>query len=91
MALVDSLDTDPATREQIRELVEHKNFPALDLLLERFEGCPAQKALKKLPALFGSSRSSRRHAPSSPTRRRTALLTRWRISTTPFPPSDWIT
>lgn len=54
MALVDSLDTDPATREQIRELVEHKNFPALDLLLERFEGCPAQKALKKLPALFGS-------------------------------------
>lgn len=53
-ALVDSLDTDPATREQIRELVEHKNFPALDLLLERFEGCPAQKALKKLPALFGS-------------------------------------
>ena len=53
-ALVDSLDTDPATREQIRELVEHKNFPALDLLLERFEGCSAQKALKKLPALFGS-------------------------------------
>ncbi|PWM23019.1 MAG: ATP phosphoribosyltransferase regulatory subunit [Oscillospiraceae bacterium] len=53
-ALVDSLGTDPATREQIRELVEHKNFPALDLLLERFDGCPAQKALRKLPALFGS-------------------------------------
>lgn len=53
-ALVNSLDTDPVTREQIRELVEHKNFPALDSLLEKFEGCPAQKALKKLPALFGS-------------------------------------
>ncbi|MBP1577940.1 MAG: ATP phosphoribosyltransferase regulatory subunit [Oscillospiraceae bacterium] len=53
-ALVDSLNTDAVTREQIRELVEHKNFPALDSLLERFEGEPAQKALKKLPALFGS-------------------------------------
>ncbi len=53
-ALVDSLATDAVTREQIRELVEHKNFPALDLLLERFEGCPAQQALNKLPALFGS-------------------------------------
>lgn len=54
-ALVNSLDTDAATREQIRELVEHKNFPALDSLLEKFEGEPAQKALKKLPALFGSA------------------------------------
>lgn len=54
-ALVDSLNTDADTREQIRELVEHKNFPALDQLLERFNGFPAQKALKKLPALFGSS------------------------------------
>ncbi|HWP51597.1 MAG TPA: ATP phosphoribosyltransferase regulatory subunit [Clostridia bacterium] len=52
-ALVDSLNTDATTREQIRELVEHKNFPALDRLLERFAGFPAQKALKKLPALFG--------------------------------------
>ncbi len=54
-ALVDSLNTDKATREQIRELVEHKNFPALDRILEQFEGRPAQKALKKLPALFGSA------------------------------------
>lgn len=54
-ALVESLNTDKATREQIRELVEHKNFPALDLLLEQFEGFPAQRALKKLPALFGSA------------------------------------
>lgn len=53
-ALVESLNTDKATREQIRELVEHKNFPALDLLLEQFEDFPAQRALKKLPALFGS-------------------------------------
>jgi len=53
-ALVNSLDADASVREQIRELVEHKNFPALDMLLEKFEGSPAQKALKKLPALFGS-------------------------------------
>ena len=53
-ALVDSLGAAPEIGEQIRDLVEHKNFPALDSLLEQFEGCPAQKALKKLPALFGS-------------------------------------
>ena len=54
-ALVDSLNTDTATHEQIRELVEHKNFPALDHILEQFAGYPAQKALKQLPALFGSA------------------------------------
>lgn len=54
-ALLDSLHTDYATREQIRELVEHKNFPALDHLLERFTDAPAYRALRKLPALFGSS------------------------------------
>jgi len=53
-ALVESLGAAPEVGEQIRDLVEHKNFPALDSLLEQFEGCPAQKALKKLPALFGS-------------------------------------
>ncbi|WMJ84198.1 ATP phosphoribosyltransferase regulatory subunit [Oscillospiraceae bacterium LTW-04] len=54
-ALIDSLNTDADTREQIRELVEHKNFPALDQILDRFSDFPAQKALKKLPALFGSA------------------------------------
>jgi len=53
-ALVDSLNAPAEIGEQIRDLVEHKNFPALDSLLEQFEDCPAQKALKKLPALFGS-------------------------------------
>ena len=53
-ALIESLGTDENTSEQIRELVEHKNFPALDSILENFKSCKASVALKKLPALFGS-------------------------------------
>ena len=52
-ALVESLSADDSIREQIRELVEHKNFPALDNLLEPFEDSPACRALRRLPALFG--------------------------------------
>lgn len=54
-ALLDSLQTDAATREQIRELVEQKNFPSLDNLLERFCESSAYRALKRLPALFGEA------------------------------------
>ncbi|MEG2175147.1 MAG: ATP phosphoribosyltransferase regulatory subunit [Oscillospiraceae bacterium] len=52
-ALVESLGVDSDTAEQIRELIEHKNFPALDSLLEPFGEAPAVRALRRLPALFG--------------------------------------
>jgi ATP phosphoribosyltransferase regulatory subunit len=52
-ALVESLNADAGVREEIREAVERKNFPALDRLMERFEESSARSALKKLPSLFG--------------------------------------
>lgn len=52
-ALVENLKANDDIREEIREMIEHKNFPALDRLLSRFADCPAKNALRRLPALFG--------------------------------------
>ncbi|WP_101909582.1 ATP phosphoribosyltransferase regulatory subunit [Marasmitruncus massiliensis] len=52
-ALIDSLDTDDATKEEIRQSVEQKNYAALNDLLEQFGSSKAAAALKYLPRLFG--------------------------------------
>jgi ATP phosphoribosyltransferase regulatory subunit len=52
-ALVESLNAKDDEREEIRETIEHKNFPALERLLNRFADSPAKSALRRLPALFG--------------------------------------
>lgn len=51
--LVGKLDADEITKEKIRKLIEQKNFPALNDLLDTFGANPITAALKKLPALFG--------------------------------------
>lgn len=52
-SLIDSLDTDDDTKEEIRCNVEQKNYAALNDLLEQFNESPAATALKYLPRLFG--------------------------------------
>ena len=51
--LVRRLGADADTVENIRSLIEVKNYPALCDLLDDFKGNPAAAALKKLPRLFG--------------------------------------
>jgi ATP phosphoribosyltransferase regulatory subunit len=52
-ALIDSLDTDDASKEEIRQSVEQKNYAALNDLLEQFGSSKAAAALKYLPRRFG--------------------------------------
>ena len=51
--LVSKLDASEKDKENIRKLIENKNFPALNDLLDSFGNSPVTNALKKLPALFG--------------------------------------
>ncbi len=52
-ALVRSLGTDEAFNEELRTLVEGKNFAALNDLLAPYSDLPAYEALRRLPQLFG--------------------------------------
>ena len=51
--LVNKLDTDIATKEEIRSLIEVKNYPALNDLLDSIGNNEITNALKQLPRLFG--------------------------------------
>lgn len=51
--LVSKLDTDSETKEQIRSLIEVKNYPALNDLLDSIGDNRITKALKQIPRLFG--------------------------------------
>ncbi len=51
--LVGKLETTDKTKEKIRRLIETKNFPALNDLLDTLGKSPVTEALKTLPALFG--------------------------------------
>lgn len=51
--LVNKLDTDVATKEAIRSLIEVKNYPALNDLLDSIGDNEITNALKQLPRLFG--------------------------------------
>lgn len=51
--LVSKLEADDKTKEKIRKLIENKNFPALNDLLDTIGNTTVTTALKKLPALFG--------------------------------------
>ncbi len=51
--LVNKLDADEDTKEQIRSLIETKNYPALNDLLDKTGKNEVTYALKKLPRLFG--------------------------------------
>ncbi len=51
--LVGKLEASEQDKESIRKLIENKNFPALNDMLDSFGASPITNALKKLPALFG--------------------------------------
>ncbi len=51
--LMHSLNATPAQKEEIRSLIEEKNYPALNDLLDRMGSNKITNALKKLPTLFG--------------------------------------
>lgn len=51
--LVSQLNVSDDVKEQIRQLIETKNFPALNDLLDSIGNNNITTALKKLPALFG--------------------------------------
>ena len=51
--LVGKLDASEKDKESIRKLIENKNFPALNDMLDSYGNSPVTNALKKLPALFG--------------------------------------
>ncbi len=51
--LVSKLDVDIPTKEEIRSLIEVKNYPALNDLLDSIGNNEITNALKQLPRLFG--------------------------------------
>ncbi len=51
--LMHRLNATPAQKEEIRSLIEEKNYPALNDLLDRMGDNKITNALKKLPTLFG--------------------------------------
>lgn len=53
--LVNMLGTDDDTKEEIRSLIEAKNYPALNDLLDSIGDNNITKALKQLPRLFGGA------------------------------------
>ena len=52
-AMIEKLDCDSDTAENIRSLIEVKNYPALSDLLDTVGDSEAARALKQLPRLFG--------------------------------------
>lgn len=51
--LISKLSAPEDTKTQIRQLIEDKNYPALNDILDGLEKTPATLALKQLPRLFG--------------------------------------
>ncbi len=51
--LVSRLEVTDKEKEKIRKLIESKNFPALNDMLDSYGSSFVTEALKKLPALFG--------------------------------------
>ena len=51
--LIEMLSVEKEEKEEIRSLIENKNYPALNDRLGKLENQNVAEALKKLPALFG--------------------------------------
>lgn len=54
-AIMDSLDVDEDTKEDIRFQIEQKNYASLTDMLGKYQDSRAAQALLKLPRLFGGS------------------------------------
>lgn len=50
--MIEKLDCDSDTAENIRSLIEVKNYPALNDLLDTVGDSEAARALKQLPVTF---------------------------------------
>ncbi|MBR4223363.1 MAG: ATP phosphoribosyltransferase regulatory subunit [Oscillospiraceae bacterium] len=55
-ALLSAAGCDEDASEQIRSLIEYKNYPALGDLLDEYDDSPAVRALRQLPRLFGGEK-----------------------------------
>jgi ATP phosphoribosyltransferase regulatory subunit len=55
-ALMEGMQLNEAQREQVRSLIESKNYPALNDLLDRFGQNAYSDAMKQLPRLFGDEK-----------------------------------
>ncbi len=55
-SLIEELNADAATEQEIRELIEGKNYAALAELLDTLEQSDAVMALRRLPHLFGGEK-----------------------------------
>lgn len=51
--LLNKLEADTGVKEEIRSLIEVKNFPALNAVLDKFPQSRIISALKRLPGLYG--------------------------------------
>jgi len=54
--ILSRLEADDATKEKITELIESKNSPALNAVLEQFEDDKIAQVLRRLPTLFGDDK-----------------------------------
>ena len=54
-AIMNSLDVDEDTKEEIRYQIEQKNYASLTDMLEKYKDSKAAQALLKLPRLFGGA------------------------------------
>ena len=52
-ALISRLDVDPGVRDEIRQLIESKNYAALSDTLDALPPCGEVDAIRRLPRLFG--------------------------------------
>lgn len=52
-SLIEQLNLDEDTQEEIRSCIESKNYPALNECLDKLEYSPGIEVIKRLPRLFG--------------------------------------
>lgn len=52
-SLIEQLNLDEETQEEIRSCIESKNYPALNERLDKLEYSPGIEVIKRLPGLFG--------------------------------------
>ena len=59
-ALISELHISPSVKEEIRQMIEDKNYPALNDLVDQLENQSSASVLKMLPRLFGGQEVFRR-------------------------------
>ena len=73
-AIADGLPITADQREEIRSLIESKNYAALESLLDGLERTPAVEAMRRLPRLFGGEEVFAQAAPLCGSEEAAAML-----------------